>query len=665
MGRLFAKLLASVCRELVLLDYFASGPRPANLLQTIQDVRAALSSAAAAGETTLLVPAGSTCNPPRFRSAPDGIRPERAIVGFSPDHREPSNLKFEDAEGLTLPELLGRAETADSASSVIYAGLPSDAASVIPRADVVIVALGFETSEGYARALAGYVPYCRPGSLVVDLGSTKTGPMAVLERALPPTVGILGAHPLFGPLVSDLTGLIVGVVRADDERIESPWQEWFLGQLAAQRMIVTPARAEEHDDAMAFVQALTHFALLSFAYAFVRLDRDPADLLPLRTPVFEPLLYLASRVAYLARTTPDTYRSIQTLTTRPDARLAFLGAAQELLAAIEASAAGANRPDGEDPLAALFRHYGGPWAPDGHDRRERQRREHFLEMGAHLVDELNRLRQAIVAASGEVRAIEERRPGQPARTVVGLVDLDLRAPGKQDVASRIRLRRLNLPLGSVQGERLDCAGPVVGPEESVPLARARILSDRELLAWLYRSHQLVERRTYRLLAPEWFDREVVARLVRPDQSSPEADETQVWDVEIGPIDSRAQPPAGLRLILLTLIVVIHPAEIIRARRQARDALDPEFRFELRQLDTALERARRNATASGAAEQVVSRSEKDRLKHERKALLDRQTAAIDRAVRRAARDRVQAIADATVAWLYRHGCAPEPEHRSDS
>ena len=63
--------------------------------------------------------------------------------------------------------------------------------------------------------------------------------------------------------------------------------------------------AREHDDAMAFVQALTHFALLSFAYTFVRLDQDPADLLPLRTPVFEPLLYLASRVAYLARTSPD------------------------------------------------------------------------------------------------------------------------------------------------------------------------------------------------------------------------------------------------------------------------------------------------------------------------------------------------------------------------
>src|SRR5262249_51367590 len=232
---------------------------------------------------------------------------------------------------------------------------------------------------------------------------------------------LLGAHPLFGPTVSELTGMIVAVVPPSEARNAAVWRTWFLNQLARLRMIVSSTPAGEHDEAMAVVQALTHFVLLSYAYTFVRLDRDPLDLLAVRTPVFEPLLYLAARVAYLTRSSPDTYRAIQRLTARPEARVAFLDVARELLAAIDALPSEAAD---DDPLLVLFQRYGMPWSPDGQDRRDRQRREHFLDMGVRLVDNLNRLRQEVVASVGQVRAVEERRVGQDARVLIGVVDLD-------------------------------------------------------------------------------------------------------------------------------------------------------------------------------------------------------------------------------------------------
>src|SRR5262249_9738067 len=101
---------------------------------------------------------------------------------------------------------------------IVFAGRPEDAREVLPRADVTLLALGFQDEGSFAETVRGYAPWLRPGSLVVDLSSTKSPPMAILERELPPQVALLGAHPLFGPTVSELTGMIVAVVPPSEAR---------------------------------------------------------------------------------------------------------------------------------------------------------------------------------------------------------------------------------------------------------------------------------------------------------------------------------------------------------------------------------------------------------------------------------------------------------------
>ena len=52
---------------------------------------------------------------------------------------------------------------------------------------------------GLEAAVAAVAPHLRPGALVLDVGSVKVGPAAILRAGLPAHVDIVATHPLFGP----------------------------------------------------------------------------------------------------------------------------------------------------------------------------------------------------------------------------------------------------------------------------------------------------------------------------------------------------------------------------------------------------------------------------------------------------------------------------------
>jgi prephenate dehydrogenase len=664
MGRLLARLFRPATRELYLVDYFGSGIRPANLGLAIDELRSA--DPGAGWETAGIVKArvGEDSAHPDIDQAWQltafDPRGQRALAVSPPDDVVRPHADLLSPGVGTLGELLERRPLDRDGRTLVVACQPSDASELIPRADVVVLALGFESRSGFVEAVQPYARWIKPGGLVVDLGSTKTQPLAVLTDVLPPGVDVLGAHPLFGPSVADLTGLTVALAEPMVRRSGSPWRGWLLDQLARHRILVTRTTAVEHDDAMGFVQALAHVALLAFAYTFVRLDRDPADLLPFRTPIFEPLLYLAARVAYLASSSPDTYRSIQAFSTRPDARQAFLESAREMIAAIDAlpNADDASRPRDRDPLSELFRRYGAPWSPDGRERRDRQRHEQLVDMGGRLVDGLNRVRQEVVASVGQVRAIEERRAGQSPRVVVGVVDVDLRDPRKHDVGSQIRLRPLNLALGSVKGEGIATgAAGETGHDQIIPVARARLLGDAEMYEWLYATHQLVEKRSFTLMIPSWFDRDVLYKLLRG--MTPDARIGQMWDVDLEAQRGEGVSPA-FALATVTLAIVLHPAGIVAIRQRALDEIQGRSGHELATIEGALDDLRdRLERVTDVDELALLDRQKDTLKHRRKALIDRRTGEVDRTVRRETRARVNEIADVAVTYLLAHGCSRTP------
>ena len=501
MGSLFAELLLPRVRCCLLVDRFVTDehspeePRVA-LTPLVERLTAVLGRQ---GFETRLFAAGQR-SPEEGR--PVAGRDIRTAPAWLLARRTESPAPWPDAAEL-LGELTAVAERlCDRADLPVVVGFvtPNDAGAAARLADVLLVATHYGDAEQFARTLAPYAAGVRTGTLVADMLSIKAAPQAILCRLFPPGVGVLGMHPLFGRAPADITGLVVAVVTASDGRPGVAWQSWLLAQLTSLGMLMTPTGAAEHDAAMGFVQALTHFALLCFAYTFVRANQDPTLLLPFRTPVFEPLLYLAARVAALAQHSPEVYRAIQAECTRPELRRLFVETAQDLLAAIEADAphplissstVSLRSPAPPVPpslrLTDLLETLGAPWSPANH--RDAEPFEQLVTMSSALTEPINGLRHALLRSAGHIRAIRNTRTGL---VTLGMVYIDPLHHDRVDLASRLRYRRFNLTAGTLDGPDQRYPGTLAPAERqrleaalsSLPLSQVQLLSEADMVAWL-------------------------------------------------------------------------------------------------------------------------------------------------------------------------------------
>ena len=184
---------------------------------------------------------------------------------------------------------------ADAGPDAVATDLPSVAAC-----PVVILATPVAHLAEAARALA---PHLRPGTLVVDVGSVKMGPAAILQAELPAEVEILATHPLFGPQSardsagSGIQGLKVAVcpIRGRCGLRAAA----FLRRVLGLDVIVTTPEA--HDRAMASVQGLTHL----IAKVLVAMEPLPTRM---TTRSFDLLMQAVGMVRHDA---PDVFHAIE------------------------------------------------------------------------------------------------------------------------------------------------------------------------------------------------------------------------------------------------------------------------------------------------------------------------------------------------------------------
>ena len=192
---------------------------------------------------------------------------------------------------------------ADAGPDAVAADLPSVAAC-----PVVILATPVASLAEAARALA---PHLRPGTLVVDVGSVKMGPAAILQEELPADVKILATHPLFGPQ-SARVGAGVGARDGAGNGIRGlkvavcPIRGRcglravaFLRRVLGLDVIVTTPEA--HDRAMASVQGLTHL----IAKVLVAMEPLPTRM---TTRSFDLLMQAVGMVRHDA---PDVFHAIE------------------------------------------------------------------------------------------------------------------------------------------------------------------------------------------------------------------------------------------------------------------------------------------------------------------------------------------------------------------
>jgi prephenate dehydrogenase len=122
-----------------------------------------------------------------------------------------------------------------------------------------------------ADQVLAYAPYCSPGTLVTDAGSTKGTIVAAVEDKLPPGITFVGSHPLAGSekrgpehadanLFEGRWTVVTRTPRTEPAALAKIVAFW---QAAGARVtIMTP---DEHDRALAVTSHLPHFVAAALA----------------------------------------------------------------------------------------------------------------------------------------------------------------------------------------------------------------------------------------------------------------------------------------------------------------------------------------------------------------------------------------------------------------
>ncbi len=123
----------------------------------------------------------------------------------------------------------------------------------VSQADVILIAAPVSSFEQVVREIA---VACKPGALIVDVGSVKVIPAEIMRRLLPNHVDIVATHPLFGPqsAATGIEGLKIAVCPIHGNR-HTRLATFLRKALGLTVIMTTP---EDHDQEAAVVQGLTH-----------------------------------------------------------------------------------------------------------------------------------------------------------------------------------------------------------------------------------------------------------------------------------------------------------------------------------------------------------------------------------------------------------------------
>ena len=137
----------------------------------------------------------------------------------------------------------------------------AEAPAAVAQADLVVLATPV---RHIIRLLHDLAPHFKPGSLVIDIGSTKVQVVAAMDQ-LPPQVRAIGGHPMTGVATAGVDGadpvmfhdrvfVLTPTERSSDETIV--WTQDLLHAIGASVIILDAAR---HDQNVALISHLPRF----------------------------------------------------------------------------------------------------------------------------------------------------------------------------------------------------------------------------------------------------------------------------------------------------------------------------------------------------------------------------------------------------------------------
>ncbi len=282
-----------------------------------------------------------------------------------------------------------------------FEAVDESGAAIDLSATTARVCLAVPQSE-LPRVAAYLLPALHANSIVFDTSSAKVAALATL-RAARPDVSVFGIHPLFGPAVKSMDGQTVVVCPT---AAAPSGHEWLVDLVSRAGGIVETASAEAHDQIMAYVQSASHQALLVFADVIANSGHEiEGELWKLRTPVFETLLGLASRV--LSPGQEETTASIELTTDGARVAAEFELAQDRLRSAVRTDDAQSIA----SYLASVRDAFGGTFFTT-------------LQQASNLAVEATQVTRTQLASqrrAGDLIALEHRGAGKPPRLVVGRI----------------------------------------------------------------------------------------------------------------------------------------------------------------------------------------------------------------------------------------------------
>ena len=173
----------------------------------------------------------------------------------------------------------------------------------VEKSDIVLVSVLIEKTVDIIRQVA---PHMHPGSLIMDVTSIKSAPVKAMKTYAPKGVEVLGTHPMFGPTMPTLRGQTIILTPVEGKT--GKWLSIMQSLFASDGAHVEILDAEEHDEIMAVVQALTHFAYIGIGAALRTLDFDVQRSRKFMSPVYEIMIDFVGRILDQK---PELYASIQ------------------------------------------------------------------------------------------------------------------------------------------------------------------------------------------------------------------------------------------------------------------------------------------------------------------------------------------------------------------
>ncbi|WP_338557655.1 bifunctional chorismate mutase/prephenate dehydrogenase [Erwinia sp. E_sp_B01_3] len=160
------------------------------------------------------------------------------------------------------------------------------AGSLLSDAGMVIISVPIHLTEKVIAELPPLPDDC----ILVDLASVKNSPLQAMLAAH--NGPVLGLHPMFGPDSGSLAKQVV--VWCDGRQPEA--YQWLLEQIQVWGARLHRISAVEHDQNMAFIQALRHFATFAYGLHLAEENVQLEQLLALSSPIYRLELAMVGRL---------------------------------------------------------------------------------------------------------------------------------------------------------------------------------------------------------------------------------------------------------------------------------------------------------------------------------------------------------------------------------